>query len=172
MAQWNGTGSKYVYEGQLSIAVFTDASKPNERADVIFASATTPLYTYYELWKGDGYTKHHNERVNNGTAYTYDNKTVYVAISNMPYFGLWGEFPIEINPIKSSYGAESNAIAWTMIYGKREETPAGSTQTIPVQWHRPGDGKSLYDSFEITVINADNSGSGQDPQPAPTPSPD
>lgn len=42
--------------------------------------------------------------------------------------------------------------------------------TVPVQWHRPGDGKSLYDSFEIAVNKPDDSG-GQDPQPAPTPSP-
>ncbi len=42
---------------------------------------------------------------------------------------------------------------------------------VPVQWHRPGDSKSLYDNFEITVRPSDDSG-GQDPEPAPTPSPD
>ncbi len=91
------------------------------------------------------------------------------------YYMTGGDFLLyNINPeitVDNSRSLENIAI---LIDGMREEVeiiPADSIQTIPIQWHRPGDGKSLYDNFEITVTKPDDSG-GQDPQPAPTPSPD
>lgn len=47
----------------------------------------------------------------------------------------------------SAFLSHAGPIAWTMLYGTMNEIPTA----LPVQWARPGDGKVLETSFEVTV---------------------
>jgi hypothetical protein len=48
--------------------------------------------------------------------------------------------------------------AYVILYGTRDEKPAGSPQTITVSWSRPGDGTILETTFEILVAPPYSSG--------------
>lgn len=83
----------------------------------------------------------------NGDSYTYDGKTVYYGLVMFNASGDW----VCDAPINAKTNDSMENAAWTMIYGNRQEEPAGSPQTITVSWHRPGDGNVLETTFEILV---------------------
>lgn len=102
-----------------------------------------------------------------GTAYTYDGKTVYHRSANVirgnpsEYDGL-----IMNNTVS---GGSVGATAWTLIYGDIEKNPAGSRQAITASWPQPHTGKPLTDTFEILVApgyggdEGDNGNAGTPP---------
>lgn len=84
-----------------------------------------------------------------GTAtYTYDNKKVYY---NYSYFNNDGSSTITHGTLNETTKAPAGPDAWTIVYGDKDEEPAGSPQTINVSWPRPGDGRVLETSFDILV---------------------
>lgn len=115
---------------------------------IVASSTTTVLTTFSEVYDartGDLISRS-QDIVHQGTAYTHDGKTVYYYNAN----------PNEranppINELNSGATTGTPDDAWTMIYGTREITPAGSPQTITVSWPRPGDGKLLETTFDINV---------------------
>lgn len=122
----------------------------------IVASESSPFdyaEVFYQYNEGpDGKGESHTvdiTRQTNGIAYTHDGKTVYynaLAIEERSSAGIDVFFP-------NASASNSNApeLAWAMVYGDTETTPAGSPQTIAVSWPRPGDGKQLDTTFDIKV---------------------
>lgn len=92
----------------------------------------------------------------NGDSYTYDGKTVYYGRVSFSVSGDW----VCDAPVNATTNDSMLAAAWTMIYGNRQEEPAGSPQTITVSWPRPGDGAILETTFDINV--GPRGGSGED----------
>ena len=75
---------------------------------------------------------------------TINNKTVYV--DQVLGSDKWS---LSTPPITSADIPKE--IAYVILYGDRDETPAGSPQTITVSWPRPGDGAILETTFDILV---------------------
>jgi len=129
------------------------AVRQNGDIRCITASANAPFdyanvyYQYNESPEGIEAQYVDNMRSTSGEAYTYDGKTVHYTSMVVP-------------PISPAYTLNFNAsendsdtaiLAWVMVYGDTEITPAGSPQTITVSWPRPGDSKVLTATFEILV---------------------
>ena len=84
--------------------------------------------------------------------YTYQNKTVYY---NYESFGMDAPYGNGFYSNGSQSGINAGSfnndtikqIAWAMVYGEE----VGGGQTITVSWDRPEDGKTLTDTFNITV---------------------
>lgn len=90
------------------------------------------------------------------------NNSNFDIYTNRPGFGGW--VSTATTQYKTSYNKWTIA-AWHKTLDAPESTvlpqgdassltPAGGTQTIKVSWNRPGDGKTLETSFEITVSAA------------------
>lgn len=82
-------------------------------------------------------------------SYTNGGKTVYYAGASFGYGmagGLEEVKPVSTVQMEDLFGYKEQ-IAWTMVYGEI----SGFENLIPVGWPRPGDYKTLEDSFQITV---------------------
>lgn len=64
---------------------------------------------------------------------------------------------VRINPIISDFGVAYHDIGY--LSG---QVPEGGIQPIPVWWTRPGDGKMLETSFDISVVDITPGGHGDD----------
>lgn len=60
-----------------------------------------------------------------------------------------GNWNFSTPPTNLAYN--SAEAAYVILYGTRDERPAGSPQTITVSWPRPGDGAILETTFDILV---------------------
>ena len=94
--------------------------------------------------------------------YTYNNQTVYYStfggsanVGNLRSLEAVTGTNAPLSTMNNSKDAE---IAWSMIYGTKQEVRAGSRQTINVSWPRPLDGKVLETTFEILVAPPYSSG--------------
>lgn len=124
------------------------AVRINGAVRCIVASANTPFdyaYVFYEYNEG---VERYNDssRTASGVAYTYNGKTVYY--NSISASGA-AAYTVDFNASENDSNVEK--LAWAMIYGDLEITPAGSPQTITVSWPRTGDGRVLTDTFEILV---------------------
>lgn len=103
--------------------------------------------------KHDGTSYESSIDLNN--SYTHNGLTVYYYVNEWSglSYNIFANTDSErlmnegtaLGPISSV----AERIAWTLIYGS--SIPSGGT-SIPVQWSRPGDGKILETSFNITVV--------------------
>lgn len=96
--------------------------------------------------------------------YTYNNQTVYYSsFSNVANVtGLQSITAVTGTnaPLSTMNNSKDAEIAWSMIYGEKQEVRAGSPQTITVSWPRPGDGAVLETTFDILV--GPHGGTGDD----------
>ena len=86
-----------------------------------------------------------------GLSYTYDGKTVYYAQTTGAYLAPDGYSAIDLGQEINNNNA--GPIAWTLIYGDITEIGGGDFQSVPVQFIRPGDEKTLEASFEVSVVD-------------------
>ena len=117
---------------------------------LLFASSTETVgtVTTTSINRRTGETSTNTEDIRATGSYTYNGKTVYFAYQTISESGSQS---ITHGPINTINRAPGGTDAWTMIYGTREEEPAGSHQTINVSWPRPLNGKVLETTFEILV---------------------
>ena len=159
-----GTSTMFVaLAGYHGVGESVDAAvRNNGNVRLIIASSERPfsyngIYYDYSLTPA-GATEGYRDgpiQTSAGEEYTYDGKTVY-------YFS---GFPATSRAYTINFNASENnsdvgALAWAMVYGDVEITPAGSPQTITVSWPRTGDGKVLTATFDIIV--GPRAGSGED----------
>ena len=131
------------------------------------------LYVYRESERGLSGTVITSKVLGNGQITNREIYYCYIPGSDYTNDGYeWFAFR---EPDLEASGYGSTIAADIALSGIGEE--AGSQQTIPLQWERPGDKKVLEASFTITVHASDDSGDsggsggGSDPQPQPTPPP-
>lgn len=94
----------------------------------------------WEQWSPDDETKR-NPIQTGLIRYEYNGKSAYYGGWIPPSYGT-----LNVPVVQGSW--TTDAVAWTILYGTITQ---GGTQTIPVQWMRPGDYKNLETSFDITV---------------------
>lgn len=112
------------------------AKKPNESGS---AQYTVEIIDY-----STGNTSRSTSGINPSAYYIHDNEQVQYQYVSFPFENAGSAAP---SSHLSSY--EAKEIAWTMIYGTR--IALATQQDVVVQWRRPGDGKTLSDSFAILV---------------------
>lgn len=134
-----------VFDGFEHATVIREAKNPH----VIAASASnSSKYSGYGTAE-DPTTIPATSAISSFDAYTLNGKTVYYIT---PHSGAhsfsWTASNVPINDVGMS-SKQCGAAAWLMVYG--DYAGAAGAQTITLNWARPGDGKVLSTTMEITV---------------------
>ena len=146
---------RFVSGGSGDVALITFGMSENDGLIryLVASSVRGPAGIYYH--DRVGYNKitgeqildeHTSTFIDANTSYTHNGKTVYYFNGTSNALGTkdLGGVQDYIWPNNTAFVGD---VAWTMIYG--DFIQGGSI--IPVEWVRPGDGKTLETSFLITV---------------------
>jgi hypothetical protein len=152
VCHWVGGKGPYVsceVNADCAVAV---AATGGAGVTIILASEKQQIsYSGYYIIRHNGARGEFNTTAN-GTAYTYDGKTVYYLTLGSDWGADENTVPTRFSTSSPAYwGSGVNKVAWTIVYGSGG---GKSKASIPVQWTSPYDGRTFEDSFEITVSSA------------------
>lgn len=131
---------------------FTDPSKTSN-SDVIYVAFSktqgeTGTVTY--RWEVNGNKHTMTNDVFTNAYYSFGGKTAYYWIFPLSYVGqlISADGTNDYSGDANQYKNKAGEAAWTCLYG---DIATGGTQSITLNWARPGDGKVLSTTMEITV---------------------
>jgi uncharacterized protein YuzE len=161
VCHWVGSKGPYVsceVNADCAVAV---AATGGAGVTIILASEKQQIsYSGYYILRQNGARGEFNTTAN-GTAYTYDGKTVYYLTLGSDWGADENTVPTRFSTSPLAYwGSGVNKVAWTMVYGSGGGG-GESKASIPVQWTSPYDGRTFEDSFEITVSPAPENDEGE-----------